>query len=45
LNGTLGDSYPLFKVVLDVNYAGAFGGFDIPVAFFQVMADYIVTPT
>lgn len=31
--------------MLDVNSAGAFGGFDIPVAFFQGMADYIVTPT
>jgi dienelactone hydrolase len=45
LNGTLGDSYPLFKAVLDANYAGVFGGFDIPVAFFQGTADYIVTPT
>lgn len=45
LNGTLGDSYPLFKAVLDANYAGTFGGFDIPVAFFQGTADYIVTPT
>ncbi len=45
LNGTLGDSYPIFKAVLDANYAGAFGGFDVPVAFFQGTADYIVTPT
>lgn len=45
LNGQLGDSYPLFKAVLDANYAGTFGGFDVPVAFFQGTADYIVTPT
>ncbi len=45
LNGTLGDTYPLFKAVLDANYAGTFGGFDVPVAFFQGTADYIVTPT
>lgn len=45
LNGTVGDSYPLFKAVLDANYAGTFGGFEIPVAFFQGTADYIITPT
>lgn len=44
-NGTLGDSYPLFKAVIDANYAGTFGGFTIPAAFFQGSADYVVTPT
>jgi len=43
-NGQLGDRYPLFKAVLDANYAGTFGGFDIPVVFFQGTADYVVTP-
>ncbi|MEZ4725701.1 MAG: lipase family protein [Caldilineaceae bacterium] len=43
-NGQLGDQYPLFKAVLDANYAGTFGGFDIPVVFFQGTADYVVTP-
>lgn len=43
-NDTLGESYPLFKAVIDANYAGTFGGFDIPAAFFQGTADYVVTP-
>lgn len=43
-NETLADSYPLFKAVIDANYAGTFGGFDIPAAFFQGTADYVVTP-
>lgn len=43
-NGQVGDQYPLFQAVLDANYAGTFGGFDIPVAFFQGTADYVVTP-
>jgi hypothetical protein len=43
-NGQLGNRYPLFKAVLDANYAGTFGGFEVPVAFFQGTADYIVTP-
>lgn len=43
-NDTLGDQYPLFKAVVDANYAGTFGGFDIPAAFFQGTADYVVTP-
>lgn len=40
----LAEQYPLFKAVLDANYAGTFGGFTIPVAFFQGTADYVVTP-
>ncbi len=44
LDGRLGEQYPLFKAVLDANYAGTFGGFDIPVAFFQGTGDYVVTP-
>lgn len=43
-NDTLADSYPLFKAVVDANYAGTFGGYDIPAAFFQGTADYVVTP-
>lgn len=43
-NGKLIDQYPLFKTVLDANYAGTFGGFTIPAAFFQGTADYVVTP-
>lgn len=43
-DGTLADSYPLFKAVVDANYAGTFGGFEIPAAFFQGTADYVVTP-
>jgi predicted esterase len=43
-NGQLAEQYPIFKAVLDANYAGIFGGFDIPVAFFQGTADYTVTP-
>jgi Secretory lipase len=43
-NGSLVDRYPVFKAVLDANYAGTFGGFTIPVAFFQGTADYVVTP-
>ena len=44
LDGRLADQYPLFKAVLDANYAGTFGGFDIPIAFFQGTGDYVVTP-
>ncbi len=43
-NGELGARMPLFKTVLDANYAGTFGGFDVPVAFFQGSADATVTP-
>jgi len=43
-DGQLLDQYPLFKTVLDANYAGTFGGFTIPAAFFQGTADYVVTP-
>jgi hypothetical protein len=43
-NGELADTLPLFKTVLDANYAGTFGGFDIPVVFFQGTADATVTP-
>lgn len=43
-DGTLAERYPLFKAVVDANYAGTFGGFDIPAAFFQGTADYVVTP-
>ncbi|MBX3013893.1 MAG: hypothetical protein KF832_20390 [Caldilineaceae bacterium] len=43
-DGTLGAAYPLFKAVVDANYAGTFGGFAIPAAFFQGSADYVVTP-
>lgn len=43
-DGQLADQYPLFKAVLDANYAGTFGGFTVPVAFFQGTADYVVTP-
>lgn len=43
-NGQLASRYPVFKAVLDANYAGTFGGFDVPVVFFQGTADYTVTP-
>ena len=43
-NEKLVEQYPLFKAVLDANYAGTFGGFTIPAAFFQGTADYVVTP-
>ncbi|MCB0081121.1 MAG: hypothetical protein KDE47_09335, partial [Caldilineaceae bacterium] len=43
-NGELADNFPLFKTVLDANYAGTFGGFEIPVVFFQGTADSTVTP-
>jgi len=43
-NGELGAQMPLFQTVLDANYAGIFGGFDIPVVFFQGTADATVTP-
>lgn len=41
---TLAERYPVFKAVVDANYAGTFGGFEIPAAFFQGTADYVVTP-
>ncbi len=44
LDDRLADQYPIFKAVLDANYAGTFGGFAIPVAFFQGTGDYVVTP-
>ncbi len=44
LDNRLANQYPLFKAVLDANYAGTFGGFEIPVAFFQGTGDYVVTP-
>jgi hypothetical protein len=43
-NDELADELPLFKTVLDANYAGTFGGFDIPVVFFQGTADGTITP-
>ena len=43
-NGSLAEALPLFKTVVDANYAGTFGGFEIPVAFFQGTADSTVTP-
>lgn len=43
-NGRLAEELPLFKTVVDANYAGTFGGFEIPVAFFQGTADSTVTP-
>ena len=43
-NSSLADALPLFKTVIDANYAGTFGGFEIPVAFFQGTADSTVTP-
>lgn len=43
-NGRLGETYPLFKAVLDANNAGVFGGFAVPVAFFQGTADHVITP-
>ena len=43
-NGSLASALPLFKTVVDANYAGTFGGFEIPVAFFQGTADSTVTP-
>lgn len=44
VNGELAERFPLFKTVLDANYAGTFGGFDLPVVFFQGTADSTVTP-
>lgn len=43
-NGRLAEELPLFKTVVDANYAGTFGGFEIPVVFFQGTADSTVTP-
>lgn len=43
-NEALAAQMPLFKAVLDANYAGTFGGFDIPAVFFQGTADATVTP-
>lgn len=43
-NNELADRFPLFKTVLDANYAGTFGGFEIPAVFFQGTADATVTP-
>jgi acetyl esterase/lipase len=44
-NNQVAAQYPLFGAVLSANSAGLFGGFDIPVVFFQGTGDYIVTPT
>ncbi len=43
-NDQLASQMPLFKAVLDANYAGTFGGFDVPAVFFQGTADATVTP-
>lgn len=43
-NNELAERFPLFKTVLDANYAGTFGGFELPVVFFQGTADATVTP-
>lgn len=43
-SGRIAVEYPLFGAVLNANYAGIFGGFDVPVAFFQGTGDFVVTP-
>jgi len=43
-SGRLAAQRPAFKRILDANYAGTFGGFDLPVLFLQGTADATVTP-